>query len=407
MRVGIIDSDLNYPPTSGKRLRSLNLILPLARKHELVCVVRGQGNEEENYECLQFLKKHGIEAHVIDDPVPRKTGVGFYARLATNLVSPLPYSVASHYSPRFAQGVQTLFAQRAVEVWNLEWSGYRYAIEGLPGPVVLQAHNVDSLIWQRYYETATGLLQRAYVSRQWQKFERFERGAFHRADRVVFVSEVDAAVARERFQLRNASVVENGVDVAAYSAVRPTPGSRGILYLGSLDWRPNVDAVELLLREIFPRVRHQLPKARLVLVGRKPPESLVRRVKQMANVELHADVPDVKPFLAASGVMAVPLRVGGGSRLKILEALAAGLPVVSTTIGAEGLHLVAGVDYTLADSSEAMAAALVEALRHPEAAFAQARHGQQTVTQLYDWPILAQKLENIWESVCCSTEGQR
>jgi glycosyltransferase involved in cell wall biosynthesis len=270
--------------------------------------------------------------------------------------------------------------------------------------VVLQAHNVDSLIWQRYYETATGLFQRAYVYRQWRKFERFERGAFHRADRVVFVSEADATLAKERFQLQHAAVVENGVDVKSYGVVRPQPGSRWILYMGSMDWRPNLDAVELLLSEIFPRVRQDLPEAGLRLVGRKPPASLVRRVQRMPNVELHADVPDVKPLLAQCGVMAVPLRVGGGSRLKILEALAAGLPVVSTTIGAEGLHLTPGDDFTLADGIEAMAAAVVQALCHPEVAFAQARHGQQTVAKRYDWPRLAAQLEQVWESVrnCCT-----
>jgi len=407
MRVGIIDGDLNYPPTSGKRLRSLHLLLPLASRHQLICVLRGHGDAAENAACLEFLRDHAIEAHIIDDPLPTKKGLGFYARLAANLASPLPYSVASHDSPRFAQAVRSLFADRPVDLWNLEWSGYRYALVGLSGPVVLQAHNVDSLIWQRYYETATGLFQRAYVYRQWRKFERFERGAFHRADRVVFVSEADAALAKERFQVQNAAVVENGVDVKSYGVVRPQPGSRWILYMGSLDWRPNLDAVDLLLSEIFPRVRQQLPEAGLRLVGRKPPESLIRRIQQMANVELHADVPDVKPWLAQCGVMAVPLRVGGGSRLKILEALAAGLPVVSTSIGAEGLDLTPGDDFTLADGTEAMADALVQALRHPEVAFAQARRGQQTVAKRYDWPMLAAKLEKVWESVrSCCTEGR-
>jgi glycosyltransferase involved in cell wall biosynthesis len=407
MRVGIIDGDLNFPTTSGKRLRSLNLLLPLASRHELLCILRGDGNERENTRCAAFLRDHGIEAHIIDDPLPRKKGLGFYARLATNLASPLPYSVASHYSPRFASAVRAIVQHRPVDVWNLEWSGYRYAIEALPGPVVLQAHNVDSLIWQRYHETATGFFQRAYVYRQWRKFERFERGAFHRADRVVFVSEADALLARERFQLSNGCVVDNGVDVAGYARVRPQPGSRSILYLGSLDWRPNRDAVDLLLNEIFPRVRQQLPEVRLQIVGRKPPEALLRRVKNMPNVELHADVPDVLPFLASSGVMAVPLRVGGGSRLKILESLAAGLPVVSTTVGAEGLHLTPGVDYTRVDGSEAMAAALIEALQDPEVAFAQARQGQATVARRYDWPMLAQKLEEVWLSVQERTEASR
>jgi glycosyltransferase involved in cell wall biosynthesis len=396
MRVGIIDGDLNYPTTSGKRLRSLNLLLPLAKRHELICVLRSQGDAKENEQCAEFLRTHGIEAHLIDDPLPRKKGIGFYARLAANMTSPLPYSVASHYSPRFAEAVRKVFTQRQVDVWNLEWSGYRYAIEGLPGAVVLQAHNVDSLIWQRYHETATGWFQRTYVKRQWKKFERFERGAFQRADRVVFVSKADAQLAREWFGLKNAVVVENGVDVVGYSAVRPAPGSRWILYLGSLDWRPNLDAVDRLLTEIFPVVQQSIPEAQLVIVGRKPPESLLRRIAPMNQVRLHADVPDVKPYLEQSGVMAVPLRIGGGSRLKILEALACGLPVISTTIGAEGLELTPGRDLTITDTSQAMAEAIVHTLRNPQEAFDQAKQGQSTVAALYDWSRLASKLEHVW-----------
>jgi glycosyltransferase involved in cell wall biosynthesis len=117
----------------------------------------------------------------------------------------------------------------------------------------------------------------------------------------------------------------------------------------------------------------------------------------MQGVELHADVPDVRPHLAASAVMAVPLRIGGGSRLKILEALAAGLPVVSTRIGAEGLALRPGEDFTLADTPEEMAAALLDWLQLPVSARAQAEHGRYTVCAHYDWPMLADRLERVWE----------
>jgi glycosyltransferase involved in cell wall biosynthesis len=397
MRIAIVDGDLCYPTTSGKRLRSLNLLLPLAGRHQITCVMRGHGDASENAACREFLNSQGIEAHVIDDPIPKKKGTGFYVRLAANLLSPLPYSVASHRSERFAAGVRAFAAGRDIDLWGVDWSGYLYAVAGLPGPVVLQAHNVDSLLWRRYHDTARGPLRRWFVRRQWKKFARFESDAFRRVRRVVFVSEADANLAREWFGVSNGAVVDNGVDVAGFGSVRPSPGSRSILYLGSLDWRPNLDAVELLLDDIFPRVRAALPDAKLVIVGRKPPEGLVRRVEKSAGVELHADVPDVKPYLASSGVMAVPLRIGGGSRLKILEALACGLPVVSTAVGAEGLHLTPGEDYTLAEAD--MADALIAALLRPAEAFAQAARGKESVALRYDWSALATKLERVWESV--------
>ena len=132
-------------------------------------------------------------------------------------------------------------------------------------------------------------------------------------------------------------------------------------------------------------------------MGRNPPASLVRRVAETPGVTLHADVPDVRPFLARASVMAVPLRVGGGSRLKILEALATGLPVVSTHVGAEGLHLNDGVHLDLADDPRALADALVRALNEPNRAAAQAAQGRALVLQRYDWDALADELERSWE----------
>lgn len=397
MKVAIVDGDVCYPATSGKRLRSLNLLLPLARRHELVYIARGH-DEAENEQARRFLHEHHIDAHIIYDPVPKKQGLGFYLRLAANLFHDQPYSVASHSSERFRQAVQEIGRRTKPDLWQLEWSGYLYAVEGLPGPVVLQAHNVDSLIWQRYEETAGNWLKRWYIAGQARKFKAFERWAFQQARRVVFVSAEDAKLAREWFGDVPADVVDNGVDVAGFADVRPQPGSQTVLYLGSLDWRPNLDAVDQLLDSVFPALRARVPEAVLQIVGRKPPPGLAERVARVAGAELHADVPDVKPFLQKAGVMAVPLRIGGGSRLKILEALACGLPVVSSAVGAEGLELVSDRDFTRADTDEEMAVALAEALIKPEEAFAQAARGRDTVAGRYDWAMLAEKLERVWET---------
>src|SRR5262249_19997736 len=141
MNVAIIDGDVPYPATSGKRLRTLNLMLPLARRHRLTYVGRG-GDPRENGQAPAFLKGQGAEPVIVDDPIPTKKGAAFYARLAGNLFSRLPYSVSSHRSAKMREAAAALAARDRVDVWQVEWSGYMYAVEGRPGPVVLQAHNV-------------------------------------------------------------------------------------------------------------------------------------------------------------------------------------------------------------------------------------------------------------------------
>ncbi len=396
MNVVIVDGDVSYPPTSGKRLRTLHLMLRLAERHHVTYIGRIQERGAEVEQARAFLRDHQIEPILVDDPLPRKKGLRFYSRLAANLASAWPYSVTSHQSVAMRQAIHEYAAKNKVELWQAEWSAYLPALEAVPGPKLLIAHNVDTLIWQRYYENARGFARRLFLKQQWHKFERFERWAFKQANGVIAVSAEDAALVRERFGQPAVDVVDNGIDRAYFESVTGRRDPRRILFLGALDWRPNQDAANLLLEQIFPQVLLQEPQAKLVLVGRNPGQGLVERVARMKQVELHANVPDVRPFLADAGVMTVPLRIGGGSRLKILEALACGLPVISSKVGAEGLCLRPGQHYTQAEE-DAMAAVLVQAIRAPEKFLSQAREARKLVLEIYDWDVLAKKLEKVWE----------
>jgi len=404
LNVVIVASELPYPPTAGNRIRTLNLALRLAARHRIAFIAH---RNDESAEATRFLHKNGIETSLVDRVIPVKSGPRFYARLAANLASPVPYSVASHSSPALREAVQSHARRHRTDVWQVEAIVLLDALADLERrPEVIIAHNVESLIWQRYFEAADNPLKRWYIQQQWRKFERFERRAFVAANRVVAVSKNDATIIRDRFGARNVDVVDNGIDRVYYEGVQPDPDPKTILFLGSLDWRPNLDAVGLLLDRIFPAVRAAEPTARLRIVGRKPPSALIQRARDVLGVELHADVPDVRPFLATSGVMVVPLRIGGGSRLKILEAMAAGLPVISTRVGAEGLDLVPGEHYIAADDPEALALALAACIRDPRPARALAGRSRAFVLDRYDWDTLAEKLERTWfDSLECTRQG--
>jgi glycosyltransferase involved in cell wall biosynthesis len=392
----MVDEELPYPPTSGKRIRTLNLTLRLAARHKLTYLCHRNADPAEAEEAKRFFAANGIRTVVVERRVPPKSGLSFHARLAANLLSPLPYSVASHDSVELRRALQEHAATQHVDLWHCEWTPYAQALRAVGGKRVVVAHNVESVIWRRYYETETSALRRWYIGRQWRKFERFERRALGEAERTIAVSDIDAERFRAEFGLTRVPVVENGVDTQYFqpSASRRNPAR--LLFLGSLDWRPNLDGVHLLLDTVFPEVRRAVPDATLAIVGRNPADTLRRQIAALPGVELFGSVPDVRPFLAECGMLVVPLRIGGGSRLKILEALAAGVPVVSTRVGAEGLQLEAGRDLTVVEGVGDLAAALIDGIRDYPRLTAEAESGREVVLERYDWDRLADQLEQVW-----------
>lgn len=395
LHVVLVDEELPYPPVTGKRIRTYNLVTRAAAHHRLTYVCHRNADPAEARAAEAHFHELGIRTRVIDRPVPPRRGPRFYARLAANLLSPLPYSVASHASREMAAALAELAHTEPIDLWHCEWTPYAHALRHLPGRRVVMAHNVESVIWRRYHEAERNSLKRWYIHKQYRKYLTFERHALARADLAIAVSDLDADRFRRDLAVPRVDVVDNGVDTAHFVPTAAPREPATLLFLGSLEWRPNLDGATQLLDTVFPAVRRELPDARLLLVGRNPPDWL-RRAAAQPHVELHANVPDVRPFLARAGLLVVPLRIGGGSRLKILEALAAGLPVVSTRVGAEGLHLGERHLYQVEDIPD-LASAILAAARHPAEAAARAAAGRRQVLRLYDWSSLAERLVSLWE----------
>lgn len=407
LHVVIIDEELPYPLTSGKRIRSANLVTRLARRHRVTYVCHRNSSANEAAAAREYFEDRGIATIVVDRRVPPQRGLGFYWRLAANLLSPLPYSVASHTSRELNQTVADLAARERVDLWQCEWTPYAAAMRGLPGARwVVMAHNVESLIWQRYYETEQHPLRRWYIEKQWRKFAAFERAAFAAASCTIAVSDADAELAERDFGAQQVAVVDNGVDTQFFTPGDGPREAERLLFLGSLDWRPNQDGVRHFLERVFPLVRQGAPRCELDIVGRNPPPWLTALVAATPGARLSANVTDVRPWLRSATLMVTPLRIGGGSRLKILESLACELPVVSTTVGCEGLELEAGRHLAVADAPEDFASCVLARIRDRSGSAQQARAGREVVLQRYDWDALADRLDEVWRTYAGATSAQ-
>jgi glycosyltransferase involved in cell wall biosynthesis len=396
LNVVVIDEELPYPLLSGKRLRTMGLLSRLAGRHRLTYVCHCNADANEADTAAAYFAQQGIRTEVVERPTPPKSGLRFYGRLAANLFSPLPYSVSSHTSSALRSRLKQIAEKQRVDLWHVEWTPYAQSLVGLPGRRLVMAHNVESTIWQRYWETESNPFKRWYIRQQWLKMRRFERTILRQANLTVAVSDLDAQRFRQELGVPRVEVVDNGVDPSYFCPDDSPRRPEVLLFLGSLDWRPNQDAARQLLDLIFPVVQARVPQAELWLVGRNPPDWLVHAARR-PGVYLHASVPDVRPFLRQAGQLVVPLRVGGGSRLKILEALACGTPVVSTRIGAEGLHLEHDLHLVQVERIEEMAEAILASIHDRQRMDKLTLRGRQQVLRLYDWDSLAQRLESLWQ----------
>ena len=394
MRILWLNAGLLLPLDKGGKLRTWHLMRHLARRHAITYLCFAGGDEPKQHRegmaevCNSLL--------TVPRTDPRKGTLAFYADAARHLVDPLPYAVGKYRSEEYAAKVRHLLQHGRFDVLVADFlPPVANLPASLPLPAVLFTHNVEAEIWRRHTENAAGPLARALMRRQWTRMLRFEREALTRFDLVLAVSEADGETFGRLYPgalRRRAHVVHTGVDTAYF---KPMPGHERpghIVFTGSMDWLPNEDAMQHFVRDILPRIREAEPGATLGIVGRAPTPA-VRRLAAEAGIEVTGSVDDVRPHVAAATVFVVPLRIGGGTRLKIFEAMAMGKAVVSTTIGAEGLPVTAGHDVAIADDPQPFAAAVIRLLRDAPARRQMEKNARRLVVDRYDWSVAAADFE--------------
>lgn len=392
-RVLVLDEELPWPANTGKRLRTLNLLTHLAESFEIRILVHAGGASAE---AIDEINRRGMAVSTAPSAVPPKRGLLFPFRLLSSLASPWPYSVFSHRQPGFRRTLARLLEDQKFDLVHAEWTPYAVYLDAVPLPAVIAAHNVEYQIWDRMADAEPSRFRRAFIRLQARRMRDFERSAFSRAAIATAVSPQDQA-AIQAFGCRRVELVPNGVDTDYFhpSAADP-PEDRTLVFTGSMDWRPNQDAVRWFLDRVWPR----LPRAagfRFFVVGREPPAWLVEQARAVEGVEVTGTVDDVRSWVRRSSVFVVPLRSGGGSRLKILEAMALGRPVVSTTVGAEGLDVTTGKNLILVDEPADFARTLVDLCADGERRAVLSAAGLQLVEEHYRWGPIAGRQAALWK----------
>lgn len=394
MRVLFLTGDIPYPTNTGARIRTFNLIANA--KDEAQVTVATMVHDDAYAARLAVLRDVCAGVELVSKPPEQMAG--FYGGLFRSLFSARPFIVDKHQYQPYIDKVRTLINSRRFDLVHCDSISLAPLVMGhLPIPAVLTEHNMEAIIWQRYVEEEQAFARRWYMNAQYRKVAAFEAAACRAVDLVITVSDDDRRRLQESYQVSHSIVVPNGVDTG-YFAPRAVPYEPDtMVFTGSMDWRPNQDAMLWFYEAIWPLVTAKRPNAKLYVVGRKPPEKIIAIGKADPRIVVTGTVDDVRDFTAKGAVYVVPLRIGGGSRLKILEALAMQKAIVSTTIGAEGLTLASGRDLLIADEPASFASHVIALFDDPERRASLGKNGYETVRATYDWKSVARLQLVAWQ----------
>ena len=380
MKILWVKTDFLHPTTRGGQIRTLEMLRRLHMRHEIHYVAF---DDLSNPEGLRRSSEYTTHAYPVSFRAVSKRSPAFAGQLVAGLYSRFPVAGTRYRSRAMRETITRLVSAHNFDAQVCDFLHPSINIDDMRRWILFQ-HNVETIIWERHAENGRTPLHRAYFRLQARRMFDWEREVCRNAAHVVAVSAVDERIMRERFGIRNTSSVPTGVDLDYFEKPASAPRMFDLVFVGSMDWMPNTDGIRWFLDEILPRIRAEKPDCRVAIVGRKPPASLAAEADGKL-LTVTGTVPDVRPFLWQSAVSIVPLRVGGGTRLKIFESVAAGTPVVSTSIGAEGLSLEHGKNIRIGDTAPDFAAECVYLLAHSEAREAISQSALELVRERFSW----------------------
>jgi len=389
-----------YPPRFGGATRVFHLVRMLAREHRVTVLCLASAAERV---ALAPLGEICAAVHCVDYP-PGATRKRLYQ--LRSLVG-RPYSYYSNYSPAMDAALAALLARQRFDLVQFEFGDAAPYYAMPPGVIrVLDEHNVEYALLERTWRQTGAPLRRLYYRLEAAKLRREELAVARRVDAILTTSAVDRDTLAAAVPGVPIEVVPNGVDTdyftpgAPSEAVDPT----AVLFTGAIDYHPNTDGVLYYGAEVLPRVRAAAPEAVFTVVGKDPPASV--RALAGERVVVTGAVPDVRPWMRRAAVFVVPLRVGGGTRLKILEAMASGRAVVSTSLGCEGIETTPGEDILVADTPAAFADAVVRCLRDPALRARLGARGRALVERRYRWEVIGDALNDVYRGLVAAGRGR-
>ncbi|MBI5670695.1 MAG: glycosyltransferase [Chloroflexi bacterium] len=393
MRVLLLTQVLPYPPDSGPKVKTYHVLKYLAQRHDvtLVSFVR----ESDKPEHIRHL--HSLCERVVTVPMARSAARD--ARfLGHSLLTGQPWMMLRDERPEMRAALAELARTTHFDVVHADQLNMaQYALPFQTSRKVLDLHNALWVLYKRLAETLPVTKPMKYIlTRDWRLLKHYEGQMCRAFDAVTAVSQEDKAALIEAGARDNITVIPIAIDTDEQAFIPRQPKEPHIVHIGTMYWPPNIQGITWFLDEIYPRIRQQVPEVRCTLIGARPPASIVERGQTDPSLTVTGYVEDPLPYLQASSMMAVPLLSGGGMRVKILNALSQGIPMVSTTVGCEGINVRSGEDILIADDPQAFADACTRLLTDVALNDCITRNGRRTAEQQYDYRQACRPLDAIY-----------
>jgi polysaccharide biosynthesis protein PslH len=376
------------PPDTGGKIRSYNILRGLASQHSVTFFSFYGAHEGDAHPGLKNVFDRAV---CVPLTLPAPKSPAELLNYGIGLFSSEPYGITKFCRPEVKQKLHALLKQETYDVIVCDFIFAAGVIPwDCPTPKVLFTHNVEATIWRRHYEVATNPIWKAISWQEWRKMEAAERRYLRLADHVLAVSEKDRDAFASFLDPTKLTVISTGVDIDYFQPIPVEESADSLVFVGSMDWLPNEDAILYFVDAILPLIKQRRPGVSLEVVGRSPSRKLQALAEREKSVRLTGRVEDIRPFVARGSICIVPLRIGGGTRLKIFEAMAMGKAVISTSVGAEGLPVRAGENILLADTPSDFANSVISLLSDPSHRRRLSISARTLVQEKYGWPRVAE-----------------
>ena len=376
------------PPDTGGKIRSYNILRELAREHSVTFFSFYGAHDGDLHPDLKNMVERVV---CVPLKLPPPKSLAEMRDYCIGLFSAQPYNITKYCVPEVRRRLRALLQQETYDVILCDFLVAAGVIPwDWPTPKVIFTHNVEAAIWRRHYEVATNPVWKAISWQEWRKMEAAERRCLRLADHVLTVSETDRNAFAFFLDPEKLTVIPTGVDVDYFQPMPVEEIANSLVFTGSMDWLPNEDAILYFVDAILPLIKAQCPDVSLEVVGRSPSRKLQALAEREKSMRLTGWVQDIRPCVARGAICIVPLRIGGGTRLKIFEAMAMGKSVVSTLVGAEGLPVRGGENILLADTPDDFAGSVISLLRDSSQRNRLGTSARALVQEKYSWPRVAE-----------------